>query len=142
MSPCLGTYYSLPFLPPTPSSLSGSLEGVFEPTRRPSWTIDLPLVLLLKLNRNKDTGRCARPGEEVQGCCQLQLLLQTLIVRLVKAHFFHIYSIVKSQQNRIELGTRPGTLCVNIDLRHLPKTFLDWLGGKSASSFDNKYNRT
>ena len=36
-------------------------------------------------------------------------LMQTLIVRLLKTHFFTPISlIVKSQQNRIELVTRPG----------------------------------
>ena len=37
-------------------------------------------------------------------------LTQTLIVRLLKTHLFlHLSSIVKSQQNRIELVTVPGT---------------------------------
>ena len=36
IDPSSGKYYSLPFLPATPSSLSGTLEGLFELTRRPS----------------------------------------------------------------------------------------------------------
>ena len=140
MTPCRGT---IPFrsslqLPRLhPRSLKGFLST--STTRRHLRTLDLSCVLLLELKRNKDT---AAPGKEVPGLQQLHLLTQTLIVGVLKTHFFHISSIVKSQHNRIGLGTRPGTLCVNIDLRHLPKTLLDWLGGKSASSFDNKYNRT
>ena len=143
MTPCQGTI-------PIRSSLKlprlhlRSLKGFLSTstTRRPLRTLDLSRVRLLELKRNKDTGRCAAPGEEVPGLQQLHLLTQTLIVGVLKTHFFHRSSIAKSQHNRIELGTRPGKLCVNIDLRHLPKTLLDWLGGKSASSFDNKYNRT
>ena len=37
-----------------------------------------------------------------------QQLTQTLIVRLLKTHFLHQSLIFKSQQNRIELVTRPG----------------------------------
>ena len=48
-------------------------------------------------------------GAEVPGHCQEQLT-QTLIVRVLKTHFFtHRSLIVKSKQNRIELVTRPET---------------------------------
>ena len=71
--------------------------------------LDLPCVLLTELQRNKDTVRCGAPGAEVPGRRQQQLT-QTLIVRLLETHFFHRSLIVKSQQNRIELVTRPGCL--------------------------------
>ena len=41
----------------------------------------------LPLQRYKDTVRCGALGQEVQGQCQQQLT-QTLIVRLLKTHFF------------------------------------------------------
>ena len=59
-----GKYFSLPFLPATPSSLSWTLEGLFELTRRPSRALDSP-ALLPELQRNKDTVRCAALGTEV-----------------------------------------------------------------------------
>ena len=44
-------------------------------------------------------------------------LTQTLIVRLLKTHFVHGSLIVKSQQKRIELVTRPGVQCqMDIDV--------------------------
>ena len=51
-------YYSLPFLPATPSSLSRTLEGLFELTGRPSRAHDSPHALLLELQRYKGTVRC------------------------------------------------------------------------------------
>ena len=73
--PSSGKHYSLPFLPATPSS--------------PSRTLDSPRALLPELQRYKDTVRCAALGAEVPGHCQQQLT-QTLIVRLLKTHFFYI----------------------------------------------------
>ena len=55
--------FSLPNLPATPSSLS--------------------YALVVELQRNKDTVRCAALGPAVPGQCQHQLTL-TLIVRLLK----------------------------------------------------------
>ena len=53
------------------------------------------------------TVRWAALGAEVPGYRQQQLT-QTLIVHLLKTHFFtHRSLILKSQQNRIELVTRP-----------------------------------
>ena len=42
--------------------LSRALEGLFELTRRPSWALYSPWVLLPELQRYKDTVRCARLG--------------------------------------------------------------------------------
>ena len=85
MSPHRGEYYSLSSLPVTPSSRT--LEGPFELTRRPSRALDSPCALLLELQRYKDTVRCDALGAEVPGHRQKQLA-QTLIVRLLKTHFF------------------------------------------------------
>ena len=86
--PSSGKHYSLPFLPATPSS----------PSR----------ALLPELQRYKDTVRCAVLDAEVPGHRKEQLK-QTLIVRLLKTHFFTHWSlIIKSQQNKIELVTRHG----------------------------------
>ena len=62
-----GKYFSLPFLPATPSSPSRTLEGLFELTRRPSRALDSPRALLPELQRYKDTVRCAALGAEVPG---------------------------------------------------------------------------
>ena len=96
----------LPFLPATPSSLSRTLKGLFELTQRPSRALDSPRALLPELQRYKDTVRCGALGAEVPGHRQQQLM-QTLIVRLLKTHFLHRSLILKSQQNIIELVTRP-----------------------------------
>merc|ERR1712020_299599 len=85
--PSSGKHYSLPFLPATPLSPSRTLEGLFELTLHPSRALDLPRALLPELQRNKDTVRCAALGAEVPGHRQQQLT-QTLIVRLLKTHFF------------------------------------------------------
>ena len=85
--PSSGKHYSLLFLPATPSSPSRSLEGLFELTRRPSRALASPRALLLELQRHKDTVRCAALGAEVPGY-RKQQLTQTLIVRLLKTHFF------------------------------------------------------
>ena len=71
--PSLRKNYSFPFLPATPSS--------------PSQTFALPRALLPELHRYKDSVRCAALGMEVSGHRQQQLT-QTLIVRLLKTHFF------------------------------------------------------
>ena len=63
------------------------LEGLFELTRRPSRALDSPRALLSDLQRNKDTVRGVALGAEVPGYRQQQLT-QTLIVRLLKIHFF------------------------------------------------------
>ena len=76
---------SLPFLPATPSSPSRTLEGLLELT--PSRALDSPRALLPELQRYKDTVRCGALGAEVPGHRQQQLT-QTLIVRLLKTHFF------------------------------------------------------
>ena len=47
-------------------------------------------------------------GSKVPGHRQQQLT-QTLMVRLFKTHFLYQSLIVKSQQNRIELVTRPAS---------------------------------
>merc|ERR1711923_120706 len=103
--PLSGRHYSLPFLPATPSSPSRNLEGLFELTRRPSRALDSPRGLLPELQRYKDTVRCAALGAEVPG--HRQQLTQTLIVRLMQTHFLYRSLIVKSQQNLLELVTRP-----------------------------------
>ena len=87
MSPS-GKYFSLPFLPATPSSPSRTLEGLFELTPRRSRALDSPRALLPELQRYKDTVRCATLGAEVTGHRQEQLT-QTLIVHLSKTHFLH-----------------------------------------------------
>ena len=63
------------------------LGTLFELTRRPSQALDSPRALLPELQRYKDTIRCGALGAEVPGHRQQQLT-QTLIVRLLKTHFF------------------------------------------------------
>lgn len=72
--PSLWKYFSLLFLPATPSSLSRTPE---EPSTR---------ALLPKLQRIKDTVSCAELGAEVQGHHQ-EHKTQILIVRLLKKKF-------------------------------------------------------
>ena len=72
-NPSLEKHYSVMFLPASPSS--------------PSRTLDLPRALLPELKRYKDTVRCGELGAEAPGHRQQQLT-QTLIVRLLKTHFF------------------------------------------------------
>ena len=71
----------------TPSSPSRTLKGLFELTRRHSQALDSPRALFPELQRYKDTVRCGGLGVEVKRHRQHQLT-QTLIVRLLKAHFF------------------------------------------------------
>ena len=83
MTPASGKDFSLPFLPATSSSWT--LEGLLELTRRPSKAPDSPRALLPELQRNKDIVMWAALGAEVPGHC---LPTQTLIVRLLKTHYF------------------------------------------------------
>ena len=76
------------FLAATPSSPSRTLEGLFELTRRPSLALDSPRALLPEIQRYKDTDRCAALGAKVPGRRQQQVT-QTLIMRLLKTHFFY-----------------------------------------------------
>ena len=94
--------------PLTPSSLSWTLKGLFELTLRPSMALDSPRALLPALQRHKDTVRCAALVVEVPGHRQQQLT-QTLIMRLLKTHFFTPILDFKSQQKR-ELVTIAGTV--------------------------------
>ena len=104
--PQSGNRCSLLFLPATPPCLPRTLEGLFELPHCP-WTLDSPHALLPELRRYKETVRCAGLGTEVPGDRQKQLT-QTLIVRLLKTHFSHRSSVLKSQQNIVEFVTRPG----------------------------------
>ena len=65
--------------------------------RCPSRALNSPRALLLELERNKDTGRCATLGAEVTGQRQEQLT-RTLIVRLLKTHRF-LTPILDSEQS-------------------------------------------
>ena len=65
----------------------------------------LLLVLHLKLQRYKDTVRGAALDAEVPGHRHEQL--DTNLDCLLKTHFLHLSLIEKSQQNLIELVTRP-----------------------------------
>ena len=92
-----GKLFSLLFLPATPSSLSQTLEGLFQLTRRPSRA----LALYVASRTTEIQGHRQLWSAEVPGHRQQQLA-QTLMVRLLKTHFLHRSLIVKSQQNRIE----------------------------------------
>ena len=85
--PSPGKYYSLLFLLATTSCLPRTLEGLFELTQSPSRAVYSPHALLTKLQRNKDDVRSGKLGAEVPGHGK-KLLMQTLIVRLLKTHFF------------------------------------------------------
>ena len=107
-SPLSRKSFSLPFLPATLSSPSRTLKGLFELKRRPFRALDLPRALLPELQRYKDTARCAALGAQVPGHRQQQLT-QTLIVRLMKTHFFTpILDCEKSTEYNV-LVTRPGS---------------------------------
>ena len=75
MTPLRGDYFSCPFFSATPSSLSRTLEGLFELKRRPSRALDSPRALLPELQRYKDTVRYGALGAEVPGHCQKHLML-------------------------------------------------------------------
>ena len=77
MIPCQGKYFSLTFLPATPSSPSRNLEGLFVLTQRSLKALNSPRVLLLELQRYKDIARYASLSAEVTLHCQLT---QTLVV--------------------------------------------------------------
>ena len=98
MSPCRGNTSHF-------RSYSSDPLGLFELTRRLSRALDLPHALRPKLQRYKDTIRCGALSAEISGHRQQQLT-QTLIVLLLKTHFF---TFLKSQQNIIELVSRPDT---------------------------------
>ena len=68
--PLVRKHFSLPFFLATPSSPSRTFEGLFELTRCPSRALDLPCVLILELQRYKDTVRWAALSAEVSGHCQ------------------------------------------------------------------------
>ena len=70
-----------------PLSLSRTLEGLFELTRRPSRALILDAYVVSELQRYKDTVWCGALGAEVPGHHQQQLT-QTSNVRLLKTHFF------------------------------------------------------
>ena len=70
--------------------------------------LNSPHALLPALQRHKDTVRCAALVVEVPGHRQQQLT-QTLIMRLLKTHFFTPILDFKSQQKR-ELVTIAGTV--------------------------------
>ena len=72
-----------------------------------SRALDSPRALLPELQRNKDTVRCAALVAEVLGHHQAQLV-QNLIVRLLKTHFFTPILVCEKSTKRIELVTRPG----------------------------------
>ena len=100
ISPSLEKYFSLPFPLATPLSPL-TFEGLFELTRCPSRALILPCALPPELQRNKDTIRYAALGAEVQGHRHKQL------TKFLMECFLHRSLIVKSEQNRIELVTRP-----------------------------------
>ena len=62
--------------------------GPFKGTVSAQQVLDSPRALLPELQRYKATVRCAALGAEVPGHRQQQLT-QTLIVRLLKTHFFY-----------------------------------------------------
>ena len=76
------------FHPSYSLSRSWALEELLEQTRRSSRALNLSADVASELQRYKDTVRCAALGAEVPGHRQQQLT-QTLIVRLLKTHFFH-----------------------------------------------------
>ena len=67
----------------------GPSKGFFELTQRPSRALNSPRALLSELQRYKDMVRCAALGAEVPGHPGQQYLTQTLMVRLLKTHFFY-----------------------------------------------------
>ena len=86
----------------------GPMKWLFDLTQRPSRALDSPRALLPKLYRNKGTVRCAVLGAKVPRHHQIQVT-QTLIVRLLKMHFFRaILDCVKStEQNWVIDQTCP-----------------------------------
>ena len=68
------TYYLL-FRSSSYSPVSSwTLEGLFELTQRPSWALNLEAYLASKLQRYKDSVRCAALGAEVPRRRQPQLM--------------------------------------------------------------------
>ena len=103
MTPCLGNTILFRSSQQLPRLCLGPSKGFFELTRRPSRALNLPRALLPELQRKKDTVRGVVLGVEVPGRRQKQPT-QTF----VETNFLHQPLIVKSQQNRIEIVTRPG----------------------------------
>ena len=83
MTPSLGNNILLRSSQQLPRFRLGPLKGFLSPSR----ALDSPHTLLPELQTYKDTVRCAALGAEVPGHHQQQLT-QTLIVRLLKTHFF------------------------------------------------------
>ena len=114
--PLSGKYFSLPFLPATPSS--------------PSQTLDSPFALPPELQIYKDTIRCGELGAKVPVHGQKQLT-KTLIVHLLKNAFFSQKSlIVKSEQNSIALVTRSAmelAAKVRVDLLMIRVAWRQWM---------------
>ena len=71
-------------IPAPLSSPSRTFEGLFKQTQCPPRVLNSPRVLPPELQRDEDTISCAALGAEVPG----HQLTQTLIVRLLKTHFF------------------------------------------------------
>ena len=87
MTPCRGKIILFCSSQQLPRLCLGPVKGFFELTRHPSQALDSPRALLPELQRYKDTARCAELGAELPGHRQKQLT-PTLIVRLLKTHFF------------------------------------------------------
>ena len=73
MTPRWGKTSLRPLVPANLSSLSRTLEELFELSQRHSRALDSPRVVLPELQRNKDTVRCAALGAEVPAHRQEQL---------------------------------------------------------------------
>ena len=65
--PLVSQRNSLPFLPVTTFSPTQTLEGLYELTWLSSRVLDSPHKLLLKLQKIKDTVKCAMLGAKVPG---------------------------------------------------------------------------
>ena len=100
--------FSLPLLPETPSPLSRTLEGLYELTKRSSRTFNSPHVLLPELKRNKEIvscfwATCRGPWTDTIKNNWQKPSMQVCWKRTFKYRSL----IVISQQNKIELVTRP-----------------------------------
>ena len=106
MTPCWENNILFRSSQQTPSSLSRTLEGLFELTRRPSRALDSPRAMLPELQRYKDrqVWRSRRGGPRTSSTTT-DANLDCAFVE--NALFYTQSSIVKSQQNRIELVTGP-----------------------------------
>ena len=114
--PSSGKHFSLPFLPATPLSLSRTFEGLFELTRCHSRAHNSPCALRPELQRYKDTHRLVCwATAEVSECCQKQLT-QTLIVCLMKTHFFML--ILDYNKKSTDWYWVSDQTCNNLGLRY------------------------